>query len=482
MKHFPVFMAVDGRRVIVSGAGETAAAKLRLLLKTSAHIAVYGDDICTDVQNWADDGSIFLTPRPIVYGEAVCAAFVYCANDDLQEDLRVCEIARACAAPFNIVDNLQDSQFITPALVDRDPLTVAIGTEGAAPMLARKVKAELEEQLPQSLGTLARIGQAFRPHADILPMGRIRRTFWAKYYNGIGTKALEDGEDAVEQALWTLLKEVQDTPKEEKGHVSLIGCGPGDPELLTLKARRLIHEADVVVYDRLVNPVLLELARREAILIEVGKTPYGQAWKQVDINAVLVKHGHCNHHVARLKSGDPSIFGRLDEEMDALDAAGIPFDVIPGITSAAAAAASIKASLTKRNRNSAVTLLTGHDVAGFADQDWRTLARPGATAAIYMGMRAARFVQGRLLIHGADSTTPVTVVENASRPEQRVASGILGELPEVIQRHDLTGPAIIFLGLAPREAATAVLDIEIDTSHKTERVLSHVPQEHILGL
>lgn len=451
MKHFPLFMAVDGRRVIVSGAGETAAAKLRLLLKTSANIAVYGADVCEDVQRWADEGRIFLTPRAIAYGEALCAAFVYCANDDLEEDQRVAMIARACAAPFNIVDNLQESQFITPAIVDRDPVTVAIATEGAAPVLARQIKAHIEEQLPQSMGVLARIGQAFRPKADALPMGRIRRDFWTRYYNDVGSRALEQGEDAVEQALEGLLAEFLGKTAR-KGRVFLIGSGPGDPELLTLKARRLIHEADVVVYDRLVNPNILELARREATLIEVGKTPYGEAWKQQEINALLVQHGLKGDYVARLKSGDPSIFGRLDEEMDALDAVGVEFEIIPGVTSATSAAAAVKASLTKRNRNSAVTFLTGHDVAGFADHDWRGLARPGATAAIYMGMRAARFVQGRLLLHGAKADTPITIVENASRMDQKVASGTLQELPDVIANNDLHGPAIIFLGFSPREA------------------------------
>jgi uroporphyrin-III C-methyltransferase/precorrin-2 dehydrogenase/sirohydrochlorin ferrochelatase len=210
-----------------------------------------------------------------------------------------------------------------------------------------------------------------------------------------------------------------------------------------------------VIHDRLVPAPILELARREAIVIEVGKTPHGPSWKQEDIDALLVEHALGGAHVARLKSGDPGMFGRLDEEMDALDAAGVPFEVIPGITSAAAAAASIKVSMTRRGRNKSVQFITGHDMQGFAEHDWRSLAAEGATAAIYMGVRAARFIQGRLMMHGAGFDTPVTAIENASRPEQKIVSATLGTLPRVLKESGITGPAILFLGLSPREALNA---------------------------
>ncbi|MBD3625460.1 MAG: uroporphyrinogen-III C-methyltransferase, partial [Rhodobacteraceae bacterium] len=431
MRHFPVFLNLRGRRVVVSGAGECAVAKLRLLLKTEAELAVYGTDADPLVRQWAEEGRLALTGRAIREGDADDAALVYGANEDPVEDARAVAIGKAAGALTNIVDNLDDSEFITPAIVDRDPVTVAIGTEGAAPVLARRIKADLEERLPASLGLLTRIGQAFRPRAEALPMGRKRRNFWSRFYFERGPEALKQGEDAAQLALEELLSE-ELAARPEEGHVWLVGTGPGDPELLTLKARRLLHEADVVIHDRLVPQPILELARREATVIEVGKIPYGKSWKQEDINDLLVEHGR-TAQVVRLKSGDPGIFGRLDEEMDALDRAGVAFDIVPGVTSASAAAASIKVSLTKRGRNGSLRILTGHDVKGFAEHDWRDLAKPGAVAAIYMGVRASAFLRGRLMIHGAAEDTPITAIENASRPDQRVIASTLIDLPETLE-------------------------------------------------
>ena len=462
MRHFPIFLNLRGRRVVVSGAGECAVAKLRLLLKTEARVTVFGAEPVNQVLDWAREGRLTLVERAIDEGDAVCAALVYGANEDAAEDARAVEIGRRAGALTNIVDNLEDSQFITPAIVDRDPVTIAIGTEGAAPVLARRIKADLEERLPATLGKLARIGQAFRPRAEALPMGRKRRNFWSRFYFERGPEALKDGEGAAELALEELLSE-ELAGRDKPGHVWLVGTGPGDPELLTLRARRLLHEADVVIHDRLVPQPILELARREATVIEVGKIPYGKSWKQEDINALLVEHGKSSQ-VVRLKSGDPCIFGRLDEEMDALDEAGIAFDIVPGITSAAAAAAGIKVSLTKRGRNGALKILTGHDVNGFAEHDWRDLAKPGAVAAIYMGVRAATFLRGRLMIHGAAEDTPVTAIENASRPDQRVIASSLIDLPETLEKAAPTGPVMLFLGLSPRAAEIAVREPELQMS------------------
>ena len=462
MRHFPVFLNLRGRRVVVSGAGECAVAKLRLLLKTEAELAVYGTDADPLVRQWAEEGRLALTGRAIREGDADDAALVYGANEDPVEDARAVAIGKAAGALTNIVDNLDDSEFITPAIVDRDPVTVAIGTEGAAPVLARRIKADLEERLPASLGLLTRIGQAFRPRAEALPMGRKRRNFWSRFYFERGPEALKQGEDAAQLALEELLSE-ELAARPEEGHVWLVGTGPGDPELLTLKARRLLHEADVVIHDRLVPQPILELARREATVIEVGKIPYGKSWKQEDINDLLVEHGR-TAQVVRLKSGDPGIFGRLDEEMDALDRAGVAFDIVPGVTSASAAAASIKVSLTKRGRNGSLRILTGHDVKGFAEHDWRDLAKPGAVAAIYMGVRASAFLRGRLMIHGAAEDTPITAIENASRPDQRVIASTLIDLPETLETAAPQGPVMLFLGLTPRAAEIAAREPEFQLS------------------
>lgn len=454
MDHFPVFLRVHGRRVVLSGGGEAALAKLRLLMKTTAHVTVFAPDPAPEILVWAEQGKIALQRRALDHGDALCAALFYAADEDDDEDARTSAIARADGALVNVVDNLEDSQFITPAIVDRDPVTVAIGTEGAAPVLARAIKADLEARLPTALGPLARIGKTFRKMAETLPFGRARRDFWRDYYFNAGPEAIKSGEEAVRTGLDMLLQDHLDR-KARSGHVHFIGAGPGDPDLLTMKARRALDEADVVIYDRLISAPILELARREAVMLDVGKEGFGPSTPQETINDLLVEHASKGAQVVRLKSGDATVFGRLDEEIDAVDAHGVGWTIVPGITAASAAVAAIGQSLTKRQRNASVRLLTGHDMKGFADHDWSSLARPGEVAVIYMGKKSARFIQGRLIMHGADRHTPVTVIENASRPDQRILETTLDALPHALAAADMQGPALTFYGLAPREAAQA---------------------------
>jgi uroporphyrin-III C-methyltransferase/precorrin-2 dehydrogenase/sirohydrochlorin ferrochelatase len=455
MDHFPIFLATQTARIVVSGGGDAALAKLRLLMKTRAKITVFAADPAPEITQWHHAGKLTLVPRAMDYGDAVCARLFYGANEDAAEDARTAQLALTCGALINIVDNLEDSQFITPAIVDRDPVTIAIGTEGAAPVLARAIKADLEERLPQSLGRLARIGKTFRKASYALPFGRPRRDFWRDYYFNAGPKAMDAGEDQVRPALDALLDSHLSKPART-GHIAFVGGGPGDPELLTLKARRALDEADVVIYDRLITPEILELARREAVMIDVGKEGFGPSTSQDHINALLVEHAQTGAQIVRLKSGDATVFGRLDEEIDAVDAHGIGWHIVPGITSASAAVAAIGQSMTKRGRNAAVRFITGHDTKGFADHDWKTLARHGEVAAIYMGKKSARFIQGRLLMHGADRHTPVTLIENASRPDQRIIETTLDALPSTLEAAALGGPALTFLGLAPRAAVAAL--------------------------
>ena len=461
MNHFPIFLATNGKRIVLSGGGDAALAKLRLLLKTQAEIYVFAQNPASEIAAWAAAGKLTLTMRPLQAGDTLETALFYAADEDPQEDARTAAIAGLEGALVNIVDNLADSAFITPAIVDRDPVTIAIGTEGAAPVLARALKADLEERLPVTLGALARIGKSFRKMADALPFGRPRRDFWRDYYFNAGPKAIQGGPDHVATTLDTLLQDHL-TKTARSGHVAFVGGGPGDPELLTLKARRALDEADVVIYDRLISSEILELARREALLIDVGKEGFGPSTAQEKINALLVKHALSGAQVVRLKSGDATIFGRLDEEIDAVDGNQIGWHIVPGITSASAAVAAIGQSFTRRGRNASVRFLTGHDMAGFADHDWATLARPNEVAAIYMGKKSARFVQGRLMMHGADRATPVTVIENASRPNQRILETTLSRLPDDLANAQMSGPALTFYGLAPRAAAQAATNIPLE--------------------
>lgn len=455
MRHFPIFVNMQDQVVLVSGGGACAVAKLRLLMKSEAELRVFDPAPSAQVTTWAAEGKLKLVQRVIEASDMAGATLLYAANDDAELDAYAAGLGKAAGILSNIVDNLEDSDFITPAMVDRAPVTIAIGTEGAAPVLARQIKSRIEEMLPSNLGVLARIGQKFRPYAEALPFGRARRDFWSRFYLRDGPAALAKSKDAAGNILHTMLDDALNT-QPKAGFVWLVGAGPGDPELLTLKARKTLHDADVVIHDQLVAPEILELARREATIIETGKRGFGPSWKQEDINALMVEHARSGAQVVRLKSGDPVIYGRLDEEMTALEGADIAFAIVPGITTASAAAASMGQSLTKRGRNSGLRILTGHDVKGFADQDWRGLARDGSTAAIYMGKKAAKFLRGRLMMHGADAQTPITVLENVSRKDQRILTSNLAAFPDLLETETVDGPALILLGLSPREAASEI--------------------------
>ena len=453
MRHFPIFLDVAGRRIVLAGGGDAALAKLRLLLKTEARITVFAVEPDTQIAEWAAAGRLRLVRRAMEPGDALCAALAYAATDDTAEDARVARLVRADGVLAMMVDNLDGSDAITPAIVDRDPVTVAIGTEGTAPVLARALKRDLEERLPPRLGALARAAHTIRRAAETLPTGRARRRFWSDVFLRPGPQHDATADAAAIRASLETLLDRHRAAAPDPGRVDFVGAGPGDPDLLTLKARKALDRADVVVHDRLVPPQILELARREADLLPVGKVGFGPSTPQAEIDALLIAHARAGAHVVRVKSGDPGIFGRLDEEIAASDAAGLAWSVVPGLTAAAAAAAQIGQSLTARGRNSEVRFITGHDVDGFADQDWRGLARPGAVAAIYMAKRASRFLQGRLLMHGADPQTPVTAVAHASRPDSRVIATSLGSLADDLAAANLTEAAVLLYGLAPRHAA-----------------------------
>lgn len=458
MKYFPVFLNVAQRPIALVGGGAAAVAKLRLLLKTEADITVYDPAPAAQIRAWAQAHLLKISKTPLTLDQARQAQLIYAASEDDSCDERTQKIAQSAGTWFNWVDNLEQSQFITPAIVDRDPVTVAIGTEGTAPVVARAIKRDIEERLPQNLGALASIGQTFRSLAGALPFGRIRRDFWSRFYFSKGPAAYDaEGVAGAKRVLHELLAEFKSaSPKQ--GHVDFVGAGPGEPALLTQKARVLLHEADVILHDRLVDRRILELARREATMIEVGKTGFGPAMAQEDIHHLIVEHVAQGAQVLRLKSGDPTVFGRLDEELEAIAAQNISYSIVPGITAASAAAAALGRSLTRRGRNSQLRVITGHDMAGYAERDWRDLAKPGAVAAIYMGKTAARFIQGRLLMHGADPLTPVSIIENCARPEQVIRSAPLNALTEAL--HNLAGPVVLLYGISPRTAVSHVFQTQ----------------------
>ena len=451
MDFLPIFVATRDRKILVVGQGQMADAKCRGVLKTSARVTVYADQPSAEALAWASEGVIDLRsglPSPKDFGSGT---LFYAAHDDDGVNDALAEVARSAGAIVNVLDRTDACDFITPAIVDRDPVVVAIGTEGSAPVLARQIKADIEATLPSDLGRFARLANAFRARVRVLPEGLARRNFWKDFFQPERVARGGD-EEAIQSSLEALLsRHVQ--AETHDGSVAFVGAGPGDPELLTLKARRYIHEAEVIIYDRLVGKGVLELARREAKFIDVGKKGFGVQVTQDKINEHLIREAQAGWKVVRLKGGDPSVFGRLDEELSALEGAGIESIVVPGVTSAAAGAASLKQSLTRRDRNSSVTFMTAHDANGYAEHDWRQLVRSGQALAIYMGRKSATFLQGRLLMAGADTGLIITCVENISRPEERRFTSTLSEFAQRLDDDNWNGPLIIFVGIGKEQAA-----------------------------
>jgi uroporphyrin-III C-methyltransferase/precorrin-2 dehydrogenase/sirohydrochlorin ferrochelatase len=414
-------------------------------IKTEARLEVISETISPEIERWKTKGLLIWRKKDFELTDLIGARLVYAAYDN--DDLNA-EIARLCRE-HNILINAADQKdacdFITPALVDRAPVLISIGTEGTSPGLARALKADLEKKLPSTLGSLAELTRDLRAKVkEIMPSLSDRQTFWAKIFNGKDLNAhIRKDAKAFTQIVESALA---GSYAVKSGQVALVGSGPGNPDLLTFAAQQALHSADVIVYDRLVSQSVLELGRREAEYIYVGKTPNGPSVSQDEINTLIVEKAKEGHHVVRLKSGDPLIFGRADEEIDVLKAADIPFKIVPGITAAAGAAAEIGASLTTRGKNSSVSFITGHDAKGYAEQDWRSLAEQGSRAVVYMGVGASRFIQGRLLLHGASPDTPVTVVENATRPEQIIVSTTLAQMADDMVAASIKGPAVLMLG------------------------------------
>ncbi len=441
---FPAFHKVAGRRVVVVGGGSEAAPKIRLLGETSAEIVVYAEVL--DRQTGADliaAGGEWRGAWPNV-DDLAGAALVFAATGCEDRDRTICRLAREVGVPVNVVDRPDLCDFYTPALVNRAPLAVAIGSEGVAPVLSRHVRARIEAMLSPAFGELAGLAERVRGRViKALPTTDERRRFWARFFSGSIAGKVFAGRrgEAEDEALRTL-----EIDPLWKGHVSLVGAGPGAEDLLTLRAQRVLQEADVIVYDRLVPDAVVAQGRRDARRVYVGKAKGAHAVSQDEINALIVREALAGNNVVRLKSGDPLIFGRAGEEMAALRRAGVSFDVVPGITAAFAAAAEAEIPLTMRDQSSSLVFATGHDADGETLPGWAGLALSGVTVAVYMGRTVAAKVATRLIGAGMESSTPVAVIENASRAERRAYSGRLDQLAELADHAKISGPVLIIIG------------------------------------
>jgi uroporphyrin-III C-methyltransferase/precorrin-2 dehydrogenase/sirohydrochlorin ferrochelatase len=437
-------MRVEGATVVIVGGGDEALAKARLIGQSSAQIRVVAEEPDAELEAWASGHSATLVRAPYDAAHLDGAKLVFAATGQEALDRAVSEDARRLGIPVNAVDRPELCDFFTPALVNRAPVCVAIGTEGAGPVLAQMIRSKIDRLLSPSLGRLAALAEAFRAAAErALPKGNQRRKFWSDFFEGAPARALEIGhiDEAREAATELLLRR-----QAAQGHVALVGAGPGAEDLLTLRAQRLLMQADVVMYDALVPEAVVAMGRRDAERMPVGKRKGCHSKSQAEINELLVTLGQEGKRVVRLKSGDPLVFGRAGEEMQALRDAGVSYEVVPGVTSAFAAAADFELPLTLRGVTSSMVFTTGHDLKGGVLPDWAKLAISGATVAVYMGRSVAADVANRLIEAGLSPDTAVAVVENASLPGSRKLHGTLADLPSLEARADLTGPVMTIIG------------------------------------
>lgn len=448
---FPAFMKVAGRKVLVVGHGGEAAAKVRLLGETNARIVVVSKTVEADLQDAIDLFQAEHVAEDFVPRHLEEAALVFSAREDLALDKAVVDAARIFGVPVNAVDKPELCDFYTGALVNRAPIAVAITSTGVGPVLSRHIRARIEAMLPRATGELARLAESFRDAATkVITDGALRRNFWARFFSGSVASNLYAGKTG---AARTEAQHLLNGMAEEPGFVWLVGAGPGAEDLLTLRAQRLLQEADVIVHDALVPADVVAMGRRDADRISVGKRKGAHSVPQSQICELLAELGSKGLKVVRLKAGDPMIFGRAAEEMEALRVAGIGFEVVPGVTAAFAAAASAQIPLTLRGVASNLVFATGHNAKSETLPDWAGLALKGATVAVYMGRTVAAAVADRMIGAGLKAETPVAVIENAAHPDERQFSGTLSELAVLSNRGEIDGPVLIVIGEAVGHAA-----------------------------
>ena len=445
MKLYPIFASLSQRAVLVVGGGAVAERKVAALLEAQAQVTVNAPSLTPRLQRWARQGRIAHRTDPFRESWLERVWLVVAATPDRETNALVASLGELRRIFVNVVDDAVLSSFHVPAVIDRAPLTIAISSGGEAPMLARLLRERLEALLDESLGALARLMARLRPRIRArFPALAARRAFYESLLAGPVVRLLRqqrhgEAQAAAEQALvGTTLPAV--------GSVVLVGAGPGDPGLLTLRALRALNEADVILHDRLVGAGVLALARRDAQRIEVGKQAGRHHTTQETIHALLLEHARAGSRVVRLKGGDPFVFGRGGEELEFLRAHAIPFEVVPGITAAVACAAYAGVPLTHREHAQSVRFVTAHCRDSRDTLDWPALAQERQTLAIYMGVNELATLQARLIEHGRAASTPFALVENGSLPNQRVVCGVLGNLAERATAHGVGSPALLILG------------------------------------
>jgi uroporphyrin-III C-methyltransferase/precorrin-2 dehydrogenase/sirohydrochlorin ferrochelatase len=450
MEFLPIFLDVRDKSCLVVGGGEIAVRKIASLRRAGAAVRVVSPALAEPLQRAAATGDFEHLARAFADADLDGAYLVIAATADRAVNRRVAELARARDIPVNVVDQPEDCSFIMPSVIDRSPVVVAVSTGTASPVLARLLRTRLESMIPAGYGRLAGLCARYRDAVKArFAEQRDRRRFWDRVLQGgVAERVFSGHMEEAEVAMQRELAAAE--PSGKMGEVYLVGAGPGDPDLITFRALRLMQQADVVVYDRLVAQPILDMVRRDARRIYVGKERSNHVMRQDDINRVLADLAKEGHRVLRLKGGDPFIFGRGGEEIDTLAAEGIPFQVVPGITAAAGCASYAGIPLTHRDYAQSVTFVTGHLKDGSMNLNWGQLAQPNQTVVFYMGLIGLPIIVEQLIAHGVSPEMPIALVQQGTTHMQRVFSGTLATILDVVETDKPIPPTLIIVGQVVR--------------------------------
>ncbi len=442
-----MFFNIAGRPCLVVGGGEVAARKVKQLLDAKGQVRVVAPSLSPALALLLAENSIEHIAAEFTPECLDDCVVVIAATDNAAVNEEVSSLAQARQLPVNVVDNPQLCSFIMPSVINRDPVQIAITSGGTSPVLARLLRARLETMVPSAYGRLAMLMQEFRAKAKRrFPEMQRRRRFWEQILQGPIAEMLFAGQDkAALQALEQQLSDPE-THAQRRGEVYLVGGGPGDPDLLTFRALRLMQQAEIVLYDRLVAPVIVDLCRKDAERIYVGKREDRHAIAQEEINQLLVRYARAGKRVLRLKGGDPFIFGRGGEEIETLMEEGISFQVVPGITAASGCASYAGIPLTHRDYAHSCLFITGHMKEGKLDLNWESLVQPQQTLAVYMGVKGVDLLCRELINHGMAPETPAAIIRQGTRPTQRTYIGMVNTLPEIVVSEDITPPSMLIIG------------------------------------
>ncbi len=445
MNYLPIFIDITQKPCLVIGGGDIAYRKIKLLLKANAQVHCVSRAFCDGISQLAEEGTITATQKDFESSDINAQVLIVSATDDKVLNAEVSGLAKTANIPVNVVDAPDLCSFVIPSIVDRSPIVIAISSAGKAPVLARLIRAKLESTIPNAYGKLAELAGSFRAQVKA-KFSNIedRRYFWEKAFSGVVAEKVFAGK--ADEAKQDLQAQLDSSADSEMGEVYLVGGGPGDPDLLTFKALRLMQQADVILHDRLVSDEVMELVRRDAELIYVGKECHNHSVPQGDINQLLVDLAKQGRRVCRLKGGDPFIFGRGGEEIETLAENGVPFQVVPGITAASGCSTYSGIPLTHRDYSQSCRFVTGHLKDDTMNLPWDELAVEQQTIVFYMALKGAQHLSEQLQAHGMRGDMPLALVEKGTTPEHKVHTTTLAELPDVVADKAIRAPTLIIVG------------------------------------